>query len=123
MYLSFEEKRQVFANVRELLQTYGGVWITPDFNTKEALALWQNEPALQKADQKIGSLTSRSFSETQFDNRDRAKQFALDQGFQVEEFSMLEVIDQLSSILMLGIDLERTKPVLAAAPVFALSLA
>lgn len=34
MYLTFAEKQQVFANVRELLQTYGGVWITSDFTTK-----------------------------------------------------------------------------------------
>jgi hypothetical protein len=35
---------------------------------------------------------------------------------------MLEVIDQLSSISVLKIDLERAKPMLAATPVFTLTL-
>lgn len=34
MYLTFIEKQQVCTNVREILQTFGGVWITSDFTTK-----------------------------------------------------------------------------------------
>ena len=38
MYLTLEEKQRVFNNVRELLQVYGGVWITHDLTTKENLS-------------------------------------------------------------------------------------
>lgn len=35
MYLTFPEKQMVFKNIREMLQIYGGIWITPDFNSKK----------------------------------------------------------------------------------------
>ena len=83
----------------------------------------QNDPALRLVNQKISSLTNRSLTENEFDHIEHAKQFVLEQGFRVEEFSMLEVIDQLHCISVLGIDLERAKPLLAATPVFALTVA
>jgi O-methyltransferase involved in polyketide biosynthesis len=125
MYLTFPEKQQVFANVREILQIYGGVWITSDFTTKEGAGqLRQSEPGLRQVNQNISSFTGRSFTETAFNNLEDAKQFALEQGFRVEEeFSMLEVLDQLHSVSVLGIDLESAKPLLATTPIFALTLA
>ncbi len=124
MYLTFAEKQQVCANVREMLQTYGGVWITSDFTTQSGSGqMRQNDPAMHQVYQNISRLTGRSFTENQFDNLEHAKQFALEQGFQVEEFSMLEVINQLNCVSVLGIDLELAKPLLAARPVFALTLA
>jgi hypothetical protein len=83
----------------------------------------QNDPALGQVNQKIMISTGRTFAENEFDDLDHAKQFAREQGFRVEAFSMLEVIDQLSCVSVLGIDLERAKPLLAATPVFALTLA
>ncbi len=77
---------------------------------------------LLKVDQNISSFTSRSLADGQFDDLTQAKAFIQEQGFQVKEFSLLEVIDQLSSISVLEIDLERAKPMLAATPVFALTL-
>jgi O-methyltransferase involved in polyketide biosynthesis len=120
MYLTLAEKQQVLENVHSLLQTYGGVWITPDFTTKTASRLRDRD--LHKVRQNISSFTSRSLADGQFDDLTQAKAFIQEQGFQVKEFSMLEVIDQLSSISVLEIDLERAKPMLAATPVFALTL-
>ena len=123
MYLTFAEKQQVCANVREMLLPYGGVWITSDFTTKAGAGqMRQNDPALRQVNQKISSWTGRSFTENEFDDLDHAKQFALEQGFRVEAFSMLKVIDQLSCVSALGIDLERARLMLAATPVFALTL-
>ncbi len=122
MYLTFAEKRQVFANVREILQTYGGVWITSDFITKTGAGqLRQRDPTLQQINQNIVSSTGRAFSENEFDDLDHARQFAQEQGFQTEEFSMLEVINQLSCLSALGLDLDRAQALLAATPVFALT--
>ena len=48
MYLTLEQKKQVFKNVRELLQVYGGVWITHDLTTKENLShRWTISPTWQ----------------------------------------------------------------------------
>lgn len=124
MYLTFAEKQQVCANVREMLQTYRGVWITSDFTTKAGYGqMRQNNPALRQVSQNISRLTGRSFTENEFDNLEHAKQFALEQGFQVKEFSMLEVINQLNCVSVLGIDLELAKPLIAARTIFALTLA
>jgi len=125
MYLTLAEKQQVCANVREMLVSYGGVWITSDFTTKahRAEQMRQSDAALRQINQKIMSFTGRRFTENEFDDLDHAKQFARKQGFRVEAFSMLEVVEQLSCVSVLGIDLERAKPLLAATPVFALTLA
>jgi O-methyltransferase involved in polyketide biosynthesis len=125
MYLTFAEKRQLCANVREMLLAYGGVWITSDFTTKarRAWQMQQSDSAVRQVNQKIMSLTGRTFMENEFDDLDHAKQFVRAQGFRVETFSMLEVIDRLSCVSVLEIDPERIKPLLASTPVFALTLA
>jgi hypothetical protein len=123
MYLTLAEKQRVFANVREILQAYGGVWITSDISTKATLEqAGRNNPAFEAFNQKISSLTGRSFADNQFDDLDDAKRFVQEQGFQAEEFSMLEVFDQLKSLSTLGIDLNRGKAMLTAYPIFALTL-
>jgi hypothetical protein len=61
-------------------------------------------------------------SQFEFEDLDHARQFAQEQGFQIEEFSMLEVINQLSCLSALEIDLDRAKTLLAATPIFALTL-
>ena len=124
MYLTFAEKRLVFANVREILQTFGGVWITPDLTTKVgAEQMGRNAAAFQPINQKIASLTNRVVSENEFTDLDHAKQFVQEQGFQVEVFSMSGVIDQLASLSALEIDQDVAGVMLKTLPVFALSLA
>ena len=123
MYLTLVEKQQVFNNVRSLLQTYGGVWITPDFTTKAIGQMRQRDPVIRQVFEKIASSTRRSFGENEFDDLDHVYRFAQAQGFQVESFSMVEVIDQLQCLSALGIDRDLAKRVLSATPVFALTLA
>ncbi len=124
MYLTFAEKQKVFANVRDILQTYGGVWITPDFTTKiGAEKMGKLDYAFQPVRQKIASLTKRSIAENEFDDFEHVKQFVQEQGFQIEEFNMLEMLNQLKSVLILRINLARTQAMLATLPVFALTLA
>ncbi len=123
MYLTFAEKQQVFANVREMLQVYGGVWITSDLTTLDGLRqMRQNNPALYKLGQRIDSVTGRSVTDNYFESFDHAKQFASEQGFWIEEYSMLGVVDQLTCLSPLGIDLDVAKSLLAASSVFVLSV-
>ncbi len=123
MYLTFAEKQRVFANVREILQTFGGVWITSDLNTKVAAEqMGRNDPAFQSINQRLTSATGRSLTENEFVDLAHVKQFIQEQGFQAKEFSMLAVIDQLTCLAPLGIDQEWVKTLLAATPIFALTL-
>jgi len=123
MYLTLREKQQVFANVRTILQTYGGVWITPDFTTKAMGQMRQRDPIIRQVFQKIASTTSRILAENEFDDLDHAKRFSQEQGFRVESFSTSALIDQLQCLPRLGIARDRARAVLAVTPVFALTLA
>jgi O-methyltransferase involved in polyketide biosynthesis len=122
MYLTFTEKEQVFTNVREILQTYGGVWITSDLTTRlTSEQTGRNDSSFQSVNQKFTSLTGRSFAKNEFDDLDHVRQFVQTNGFQLEEFRLMDVFDQLTSISVLGIDVDRIKAMLAALPVFALT--
>ncbi len=57
-----------------------------------------------------------------FETLAHAKQFFLEQGFQIQEFSMLEFLDELSCLEPLGIAADVVKPLLTATPIFALTL-
>ncbi len=122
-YLTLDEKQRVFINVRSILQTYGGVWITPDFTTKAIGQIRRSDPLIREVFEKIASSTNRTFMENEFDDLEHAYRFSQEQGFQMERFSMVEVIDQLQCLSTLGIDRDRAKVVLSVTPVFALTLA
>jgi O-methyltransferase involved in polyketide biosynthesis len=122
MYLTLPEKRRVFANVRAILQAYSGVWITSDFTTKAMGQMRQRDPTIRKIFQKIASSTGRTFAENEFEDLDHVKHFAQAQGFKVEIFSMLEVLDRLKCLSVLEIDLDRVKAALSVTPVFTLTL-
>ncbi len=122
-HLNAAEKQLVCANVREMLYSYGGVWITPDFiDTASLVQSLQDNPDLQKLLQTGINLTGRSLVDNNFGTLDQARQFAYEQGFRVAEHSMLNVIDQLSCLEILGIDTEVVRKMLAAQYVFAFTL-
>lgn len=123
MYLTFPEKEQVFANIRDMLRRYGGVWITPDITTKERqLQMQEDHPAIQSFFVSISNTTGRSLFDNSFNDIEHAKRFVLEQGFYLEEYSMLEVMDELTSGEKLGVAPESIESLLAATPVFALTL-
>jgi hypothetical protein len=122
-HLTLAEKQQVCANVREVLRTYGGVWITPDFiDTAKFSRTLQNDPNLQKLIQTGTNFTGRSIVDNNFATPEQARQFACEQGFGVVEYSLLNVINELSSLEILGVDAEVVEEMLATQSVFALTL-
>jgi O-methyltransferase involved in polyketide biosynthesis len=125
MYLSFAEKQQVFANVREILQTFGGVWITPDLlvTKKEDIEKMRQDSAASQQMAKFERFVGRPLIENMFTDPDQVKQFIQEQGFQMEVFSTSEVLDQLECLSALEIDRNLAKEILKTIPVFALKLA
>lgn len=122
MYLTLAEKQQVCANVREMLRSYGGVWITPDIITLERLELVKDNPAMQQLYHAIAKNTGRLENFSSFETLTHAKQFFQEQGFQIQESSLLKFLDELTCLEPLGIAPDVVKPLLAATPVFALSV-
>ena len=91
-YLTFEEKALVAANVREILQRYGGWWITPDIHLK-SWAERQNPVDRQSERERLG----RSLDANYFDNLDHARRFFESCGFAVESRPLLESVrDQIA---------------------------
>ena len=121
MYLTFAEKKQVFNNVREILQTFGGVWITPDLTTKTRLE--QNIPVFQTIRERVSNSTGRLLAENDFNDTVHIKQFVSEQGFEMEEFNMLDIIDQLHSLSTLTMERSIVERIFTNMSVFALTLA
>ena len=123
MYLTPEEKRLAFNNVRELLEVYGGVWITIDLLTQEDLnKRWGISPNWLAFEQTIGKITETSIKNSYFENFERVKQFVESQGFEIQSYNMLNVFEQLTCLQPLGIDPDVAKSILANSYVFALTL-
>jgi O-methyltransferase involved in polyketide biosynthesis len=102
-YLTMSEKGQLFVNIREMLQHYGGVWITPDLATKQSqLQIEEYDTASQRLHQSIINTTGRSLVDNSFNDRAEIKQFVSEQGFRVEECSLLDVVDRLTCLDILG---------------------
>jgi O-methyltransferase involved in polyketide biosynthesis len=125
MYLTFPEKERVCANVREVLWHYGGVWITPDLNTKEQ---WHR---MQETNSEVGGMfqtvsdfTGRSLIDNSFNDMEHARQFFREQGFGVEEHKMIEIMGEgeVSCKEQLGLDPNFVKYLLSTNSIFALTL-
>src|SRR5579883_2607874 len=112
-YLTMSEKRQLLMNIRQMLQHYGGVWITPDFATKQSqLLIEEHNAASQRLHQSIINITGRSLVDNSFNDRDEIKQFVSSQGFHIEECPLLNVVDRLTCLEILGGDSENFDSVL-----------
>lgn len=123
MYLTFAQKQQVFTNIRELLQIYGGVWITPDLTARTDWSRrWQNDPILQRFSQKLARLTATSTQDTVFDHFDHIQDFVDQQGFSVEKYSTNYLLDQLTCLQPLGISLETAASLLDGLSIYVLTL-
>lgn len=113
-YLTLPEKVQVFANVRDLLQRYGGQWITPDLATKVAQQqIEQYSTASENLNQQILNLTGRSLVENSFDTMQHIQQFVTKQGFSIEMHRLLDIVDDLRCLESLDIFIYDIQPLLA----------
>jgi len=86
-YLTFEEKKRLAQNVLEILQRYGGWWITPDVH----LSSWalRHAPADREAErERLG----RDLAPNYFTDLDHAHRFFEECGFVVESRPILEGI-------------------------------
>ncbi len=84
-YLTFDEKALVARNVHEILQHYGGWWITPDVHLR-SLTLRQNAEYRQKELDTLG----RSLNANYFEDLDHAHRFFESFGFAVDSRPLFE---------------------------------
>jgi len=92
-YLTFEEKTDLAANVREILRRYGGWWVTPDIHLR-SWAQQQNPAHHQSELETLG----RDLHANYFADLDHAWEFFEGCGFAVDSRPLLEgVRDQISA--------------------------
>ena len=84
-YLTFDEKALVARNVHEILERYGGWWITPDAHLR-SLTQRQTTDYQQKERETLG----RSLDANYFDDLDHAQRFFEGLGFAIESCPLFE---------------------------------
>jgi O-methyltransferase involved in polyketide biosynthesis len=117
-YLTFDEKKLVFRNVRSLLETYGGTWITTDFSTKERRKIMATvSPELLPLLKAVGVMTGRSFESNSFDDFNQVQCFIAEQGFSLQSVSLIEVLSDLRCLERLNLPRSMAEGLLAVSQV------
>jgi len=108
-YLNFEQKAQVAKNIKALLETYGGVYITPDITLKVFI-----DERVQKI---FSNMIGMDANANAFENVEAAEKFFGDLGFTVEQHPFAEIKDELVSPQKLRLSEEQVQNAIGA-PVF-----
>ena len=67
-------------------------------------------------------MTQTSLTDTHYENIEHVRQFATEQGFEIQSYSLLDVFEQLTCLQPLEIDADIAKSILADSSVFVLTL-
>ncbi len=85
-YLSKSEKRIAAQNIYTVLKRFGGVWITPDFDTSaEAKQQLSFSKDIREMIEVIGKATNRSMEDNRFKNETEVYSFLDDLGFSIKK--------------------------------------
>ena len=103
-YLSMSEKETAARNIHSVLSRFGGVWITPDFETKAELERRSHQSSqLQKIAQAVTGATQRDLYNAAFDNLEQIADFFSRLGFQLRISPQIDGSYQLTAMQNLGI--------------------
>lgn len=98
-YFTFEEKAQVARNVLRILKKFGGVWLTPDTQTKDGRFGVSLKNAVQ-----FSKVVGRNIEQNYFSDEAEAIDFFTKLGFDVKSHSLSEALESLVSIKRLGLN-------------------
>lgn len=97
-YFSKDEKIKLALNIKELLKQFRGVWITPDFSTKERYNRYLTNPDMAKIMEAVSGATARDLYNCAFDNEEEIRQFIRTQGFKAEVLKQFDGRYKLTSL-------------------------
>ncbi len=119
-YLTFAEKAMVARNVKQLLERFGGAWITSDISLRK---IFNMENALMKDHvKKISELTGKDIAKNRFETEDEAREFFESFGFTIERHSFMEVLNELVSPQRLSLPASEVNYMLEDAVVYVMTL-
>lgn len=103
-YLSMSEKETAARHIHPVLSRFGGVWITPDFETKAELERRSHTHSQrQKLAQAVTGATQRDLYNAAFDNQEQIADFFSRLGFQLRSSPQIDGSYQLTAMQNLGI--------------------
>ena len=106
-YLDSEEQRMTRDNIADVLRTYSpnGMWITPDIvlNLKE----FMSNPIMRFRIRRLEKKTGRKF--TFYDSPEDAERFLAEGGFRTEVIPSSNLVDSLTCVKKLGLDVEKVR--------------
>jgi hypothetical protein len=106
-YLSLEEKKTAAQNIRTLLKRFGGVWLTPDLNTRADLDMrWQKSDSMKQLTENIKKATGRDIREAAFEDEAHLQSFFNEQGFHIEVHPQIDSSYELTSARKLNLSKE-----------------
>ena len=98
-YLTRAEKAMGAKNIHRILNLFGGVWVTPDFHSKDdpVTELWSKD-AMGAVAKEIGSKTGRDFEDNSFASESDMIAFLTESGFKLKIYPQLDGSFELSSL-------------------------
>jgi hypothetical protein len=102
-YLTIEEQAAGMANIRRLLERYGGKWITPDISDSESEEQFNSllgpelKAAAPRVAQRLERLTGRALAKNFLPTSEKAIGFIEESGFEVSQYPLIDDFDQLTS--------------------------
>ena len=108
-YLNFEEKTRVARNAKEILERFGGVYITPDITLKVFMD--------ERVKTVVSNMVGMDINANAFESVEAAEKFFGDIGFAIEKHSFAEARDELISPARLGLSDEQVASTIST-PVF-----
>jgi len=122
-YFSLDEKKEAARVIGKLLKRFGGVWMTPDFETKEdKLKLQWTHPQFRVLFLSLVASTQRYLLDTAFENDDHVISFFSDLGFTVTKTPQIDSQFQLSSAASVGTTSEQLEALRASRHLWVLRL-
>lgn len=103
-YLSMSEKETAARHIHSVLSRFGGVWLTPDFETKAELERRSHTHSqAQKLAQAVTGATQRDLYNAAFDNQEQIVDFFSRLGFKLRISPQIDGSYQLTAMQNLGI--------------------
>ncbi len=98
-YLTMNEMETVAGNIKETLEEYGGIWITPDFSLKENYS--EVSPQRVQVRDAIAELTGRRLHRGVFENSEALRAFLDAMGLKAEIFHQTDMVSSITSLWVL----------------------
>jgi O-methyltransferase involved in polyketide biosynthesis len=106
-FLNLSERKQFAGIIRNLLQHFGGAWITSDVVIRESFERFYSETKPTGTLKRVTEVTGRSIADDAFSNWEVAASFFKEEALAVERFKQIDFVPEMRSRVFTPQVLER----------------